>query len=213
VGIPDGHPIAQHTISYTLSPVTHRPVHIASDSVTEIASPGPLETTSLGRIESPLGSTTSSAHPPTSSSTAKSTEFGLDLARVFVSSSIELIDPLPAHLAQGLDERGFKDIPRMVAVLPISTNASKNGRNSDGRTLPYAVLLLGLNTRRAYDADYASWIESVGSGLSNQLTVVLQREADMRMMEEREQMDKAKTMFFTNVSHGKPMFQYFNCGC
>ena len=69
--------------------------------------------------------------------------------------------------------------------------------------LPHAVMLLGLNTRRPYDADYAAWLESVGAGLSNQLTVVLQREADTRMIEERERMDKAKTMFFTNVSHGE----------
>ncbi|CAE6427624.1 unnamed protein product [Rhizoctonia solani] len=200
VGVPDDHPIAPSTIKYVLNPLTLRPYLNTFDADTEIDPSSVSDATSREDVPgSPMGSALSTTHPPTPSS--KLVELGLDLTKVFASGTIELVDPLPAHLAPGLDSRGFKDLPRMAAVMPISTNSTQSGRSAHGRALPCGVLLVGLNTRRAYDADYASWLESVGSGLSNQLTVVLQREADMRMMEERERMDKAKTMFFTNVSH------------
>ncbi|KAJ1307039.1 hypothetical protein OPQ81_008018 [Rhizoctonia solani] len=200
VGIPDDHPIAPPTIKYTVNPLTFRPHPNTYEAGVETGSPSGFDVTSREKLTgSPMESTSSTSHPPTTSS--KSNDSGLDFTKAFASGVIELVDPLPAHLAQGLDGRGFKDLPRMAVVVPISTNSNQAGRSAHGRTLPCGLLLLGLNTRRAYDADYASWLESVGSGLSNQLTVVLQREADMRMMEERERMDKAKTMFFTNVSH------------
>ncbi|CAE6472804.1 unnamed protein product [Rhizoctonia solani] len=200
LGIPDDHPIAPSTIQYALNPLTFRPHLSTLDSGIDIGSPSISDTTSRGNLPgSSIGSAPNTSHPPTPSS--KSIELGLDLTKVFASGSIEIVDPLPLHLAQGLDGRGFKDVPRMAAAMPISANSTQAGRAAHGRTLPCGILVVGLNTRRQYDADYASWLESVGSGLSNQLSVVLQREADMRMMEERERMDKAKTMFFTNVSH------------
>jgi hypothetical protein len=211
VGIPDGHPIAPPTIKYILNPVTCQVLHIESDSDPEVTtSSSPSETTPQENVvESSLGFAAKSDQLPTPSSTPKPLDLGLDMARIFLSGTIELVDPLPAHLTKGLDSRGFKDTPRAVAILPINTNSSQGGRNDIRSTLPSAVLVLGLNTRRAYDADYASWLESVGAGLSNQLTVVLQREADTRMIEERERMDKAKTMFFTNVSHGKQIQSFY----
>ncbi|CAE6499988.1 unnamed protein product [Rhizoctonia solani] len=200
VGIPDGHPIARRTIKYTLDPVTYRPVQTASE-YESLESPAISEATPrMPALGSPLGSVASTIHlPPTSP--VKGLEAAIDLARTFVSGNLELIDPIPAQLAQGLDGRGFKDVPRAAALVPINTYMSSNRGRQNGRLLPYAVLLLGLNTRRPYDADYASWLESVGGSLSNQLTVVLQREADMRLIEEQERIDKAKTLFFTNVSH------------
>ncbi|ELU37252.1 HisKA domain-containing protein [Rhizoctonia solani AG-1 IA] len=201
IGIPDDHPIAPPIIKYTLNSLTFRPQLHTYDSGVDVGSSGVSETTSRGNAPgSPMGSAASNQRPADSSN---STDSGLDITKAFASGSIELVDPLPVHLAEGLDARGFKDLPRMAAIMPISTNSTQGGRSVHGRTLPYGVLLLGINTRRAYDADYASWLESLGSALSNQLTAVLQREADMKMMEERERMDKAKTMFFTNVSHGK----------
>ncbi|KAH7327639.1 hypothetical protein B0J17DRAFT_772105 [Rhizoctonia solani] len=181
IGIPSGHVMAKETIEYTLDPVTYRIVRGRSDSMsTPDASPVP--------VRPPL------IPPPVSSTSSIQTHLGLDMTDVLVSRSIELIDPLPAHLAQGLDGRGFKDLPRTAAILPISTSSSTS-------PVPHAVLVVGLNTRRAYDADYAAWLESLRAGMSNQLNVVLRREADTRMIVEREKMDKAKTMFFTNISH------------
>jgi hypothetical protein len=208
VGIPEGHPIIPPTIKYTLDPATYRPVQLPSDSNADRMSVEPSDvtlrmTTALGSPLTLSASTSASTGGSSSSVPSISTTTQLNIASVFGSGAVELVDPLPPFLAQGLDGRGFKDLPRAAALLPISTNSGQGRTGEHGRTLPHAVLLVGLNTRRAYDADYAAWLESVCAGLSNQLTVVLQREADAKMIEERERMDKAKTMFFTNVSHGE----------
>ncbi|KAG8705200.1 hypothetical protein FRC08_001781 [Ceratobasidium sp. 394] len=203
VGIPNGHPIVPPVIKYALDPVTYSPVQLSSDlgaseSLSLDGTPRGVTALSSPIATNPTISVASGGHssPPAGSSTR------LNFASVFVSGSVEIVDPLPPFLAQGLNGRGFRDTPRAAAFLPICTSGKGNGGASDhGRTLPHAVLLLGLNTRRAYDADYAAWLESVCAGLSNQFSVVLQREADARMIEEQERMDKAKTMFFTNVSH------------
>ncbi|CAE6393946.1 unnamed protein product [Rhizoctonia solani] len=199
IGIPNGHPIARPTVKYTLDPVTYQPVQVVSEPE-YLDSPATSDATPrIPILGSPLGSTASTMQlPPTSP--IKGLEEGIDLARVFASGGMEVIDPLPSQLAQGLDGRGFKDVPRAAALLPINTYMSPNRGRQNG-LLPVCILVLGLNTRRPYDADYASWLESVGASLSNQLTVVLQREADRKLIEEQERIDKAKTMFFTNVSH------------
>ncbi|KAF8689719.1 His Kinase A (phosphoacceptor) domain, partial [Rhizoctonia solani] len=200
LGIPDGHPIARQVIKYTLDPVTYRPIQVLSEP-DNIESPATVTeaTPRLSMFGSPMGSVSSTIHLPPTSPT-KGMELGIDLSKIFASGTVELIDPLPSQLAQGLDGRGFKDIPRAAALLPINMYSQNRSRHN-GRLLPYAVLLVGLNTRRPYDADYASWLEGMAANLSNQLTVVLQREADMKLIEEQERIDKAKTMFFTNVSH------------
>ncbi|KAF8603915.1 hypothetical protein BDV93DRAFT_523067 [Ceratobasidium sp. AG-I] len=207
VGVPEGHPIAQPTVTYTLDPVTYHAIQPLPDLSLDKFSLEALDTTpkSTPDLASPV--TISASRMPSqtrhssSSSSSGSPPPRLNMASVFLSGGVELVDPLPPALAEGLDGRGFKDLPRAAALLPINANSSQGGSRSHARTLPRAVLLLGLNTRRAYDADYAAWFESVCAGLSNQLSVVLQREADTKMIEERERMDKAKTMFFTNVSH------------
>ncbi|KAF8761295.1 His Kinase A (phosphoacceptor) domain [Rhizoctonia solani] len=201
LGIPNEHSIARQVIKYTLDPVTYRPIQVLSEP-DNIESPATVTeaTPRLSMFGSPMGSVSSTIHLPPTSPT-KGLELGIDLSKVFASGTVELIDPLPSQLAQGLDGRGFKDIPRAAALLPINMYSQNRSRHN-GRLLPYAVLLVGLNTRRPYDADYASWLEGMAANLSNQLTVVLQREADMKLIEEQERIDKAKTMFFTNISHG-----------
>ncbi|CAE6344687.1 unnamed protein product [Rhizoctonia solani] len=177
IGIPSGHPMAKETVEYTLDPVTYRIMRGRSNSISDLSSVS---------TRPPLVS------PPHSSSSVQSST-GLDMSSVLVSKSIELIDPIPTHLAKDLNRRAFKDVPRTAAIIPITAPASPS--------LPQCVLVVGLNTRRGYDAEYASWLENLSAAMSNQLSGVLQREADIRMIVERERMDKAKTMFFTNVSH------------
>lgn len=65
------------------------------------------------------------------------------------------------------------------------------------------MLIVGLNTRRPYDADYARWLNAVATAFSNRLMVVLQMEADAEIMRERIRLDKAKSKFFMTVSHGE----------
>ncbi|KAG8747317.1 hypothetical protein FRC10_001496 [Ceratobasidium sp. 414] len=197
VGVPDGHPVAPKVTRYTLDPMSYQPIQMPTESNRDPASSAPSEPTPHAQRNSPLPA---AARASSSPSTNSQPPVGLEFASVLASGHIELADPLPASFASGLDSRGFGDTPRAAALLPISTSSGRRATGV-GKSLPYAVLLVGLNTRRAYDADYAAWLESLCAALSNQLSLVLQREADARMIEEREKMDKAKTLFFTNASH------------
>jgi hypothetical protein len=199
IGIPEGHPAAQKVIKYTLDPVTYQPLQPPTEANREPTSPAPSEPTPSSQPDTlPPGPVRTGSHSSTGS---QPPSVELEFASIFASGHMELVDPLPPQLASGLGGRGFGDTPRAAALLPISTSIGQ-GTTTEGRPLPQAVLFTGLNTRRAYDADYSAWLESMGAALSNQLTVVLQREADARMIEERDKMDKAKTAFFTNASHG-----------
>ncbi|QRV89873.1 response regulator receiver [Ceratobasidium sp. AG-Ba] len=197
IGIPEGHPAGQKIIKYVLDPMTYQPLQVPGDSARDPVSPAPSEPTPRAQPNSlPPGPTRTGSN----SSIGSQPAVGIELASVLASGHIEIVDPLPERFATGLEGRGFGDTPRAAALLPISTSFGR-GTNRGGKPLPQAVLLVGQNTRRPYDADYAAWLESMCVALSNQLTVILQREADMKMMEEREKMDKAKTLFFTNASH------------
>ncbi|KAG9121848.1 hypothetical protein FRC07_002026, partial [Ceratobasidium sp. 392] len=198
VGVPEGHPAARKLIKYTLDPMTYQPIQMPTESNRDPASPAPSEPTPRAQYNSlpPAPARTGSS----SSTSSQYSPVDLEFASALASGHIELVDPLPANFAAGLGGRGFRETPRAAALLPISTSFGRGAARRD-KPLPYAVLLVGLNTRRAYDADYAAWLESVRAALSDQLTLVLQREADVRMIEEREKMDKAKTLFFTNASH------------
>ncbi|KAF8602883.1 hypothetical protein BDV93DRAFT_523732 [Ceratobasidium sp. AG-I] len=187
VGIPDNHPAAQKLIKYTLDPVTFQPISRESAQIS--ASPS-----IPGAFPHPTLRTNSD-----STLSSQSDLNGWEFATLFASGHIELVDPLPPGFATGLGERGFGDVPRVAAMLPIWAGVGRSG--AEGHSLPQAILLTGLNTRRAYDADYAAWLESLSASLGSQLTAIMQRESDAKMMEEREKMDKAKTMFFTNASH------------
>ncbi|KAG9099125.1 hypothetical protein FS749_002085 [Ceratobasidium sp. UAMH 11750] len=198
VGVPDGHPAAQKVMGCTLDPTTYQPIQMPADSNRDPTSPAPFEPTPRAQYNTlpPASARTTS----NSSSNSQPPPIGLEFASVLASGQIELVDPLPVSFASGLNGRGFGDTPRAAALLPVNTSFGRRATRV-GKSLPYAVILVGLNTRRAYDADYAAWLESLCAALSNQLSLVLQREADAKMIEEREKMDKAKTLFFTNVSH------------
>ncbi|KAG8766785.1 hypothetical protein FRC12_006660 [Ceratobasidium sp. 428] len=191
IGVPEGHPAAQKLIKYTLDPIAFQPIQIPAELARDPTSPAPSEPTPRAEPNSlPFAPVRTGSSSSTSSQTPTA---GLEFASVLASGHIEILDPLPAKFASGLDGRGFRDIPRAAALLPISSSFGQ-GVTRRGKPLPHAVILVGLNTRRAYDADYSAWLESVCGALSDQLTLVLQREADARMIEERERMDKAKTV-------------------
>ncbi|CAE6469443.1 unnamed protein product [Rhizoctonia solani] len=197
LGIPDGHPMNQQEIKYILDLDTYSPVRNPLDS-------GSLDFDNQSErppMNSSLGSSTSTLRLATSTSSNGS--IGIDLTGVFASGAMEIIEPLSVDFAQGLNTRGFKDIPRAVAVIPISIDVSLDRGSANIRRLPHAVVVLGLNTRRAYDTDYAIWLKGLGAILSSHLRVVLQREVGKELVHEQEKMDKAKTLFFTNISHGK----------
>jgi GAF domain-containing protein len=64
-----------------------------------------------------------------------------------------------------------------------------------------AVLVCGLNPRRAFDAEYRSFLALVIEDLAAGLASARVREQERRQVEALAAVDEAKTRFFSNVSH------------
>ncbi len=66
---------------------------------------------------------------------------------------------------------------------------------------PYGVLVAGLNRHRPLDDGYRSFVQLVAGHLAGALTDARAYELERRRAEDLAEVDRAKTDFFTNVSH------------
>ena len=78
-----------------------------------------------------------------------------------------------------------------AAVLPLSTP----GEEAQG------FLVAGISTRRRFDADYRDFLNLVASTLASVLAAARRSEDERRRADMLAELDRAKTTFFSNVSH------------
>jgi PAS domain S-box-containing protein len=69
------------------------------------------------------------------------------------------------------------------------------------KTNPIAVLSTTLNPYREFDNDYRNFIQLVANQISTEVSNVLAIEEERKRTEALAEIDKAKTLFFTNISH------------
>ncbi|WP_245768539.1 ATP-binding protein [Stigmatella aurantiaca] len=72
---------------------------------------------------------------------------------------------------------------------------------SSGQAAPLGVLVVGLSPNRALDEGYASFYELMASQVSVALRNARASEEERRRAEQLAELDRAKTAFFSNVSH------------
>ena len=82
--------------------------------------------------------------------------------------------------------------PELVQALTITSSIAG---------APEARLVLGLNPQRPYDAAYRGFVELVAGQLGAALTNARAYEIERERAETLAQLDRAKTVFFSNVSH------------
>ena len=70
-----------------------------------------------------------------------------------------------------------------------------------GRPEPAGLLVAGLNPYRALDQEYRGFLELVAGQIASSLASVRAREAERERAEALAELDRAKTDFFSNVSH------------
>lgn len=87
---------------------------------------------------------------------------------------------------------GWHQPPRQAAVVPIAQGA---------QAAPYGHLVVGLNPFRAVDPAYADFLDLVAGQLAAAITDARAFELEQRRAETLAELDRAKTDFFTNVSH------------
>ncbi len=70
-----------------------------------------------------------------------------------------------------------------------------------GQAQPYGYMVAGVNPYCPTDHDYTSFVELIPQYLSTGITASRTYDAERRRAEQLEELDRAKTAFFSNVSH------------
>lgn len=86
----------------------------------------------------------------------------------------------------------FEEPPKSAVILPITAPGSDS---------PLLYVVSGVSARRALDSAYMSFYEMLKSTISAAVNNVRAYEEDQKRVEALAQIDKAKTAFFSNVSH------------
>ena len=87
---------------------------------------------------------------------------------------------------------GLEKPPRQAAIVPIA---------QQGQTQAAGLLIVGLNPYRPFDEAYAGFIDLIGAQIAAGLASARAYEAERRRAEALAEIDRAKTAFFSNVSH------------
>jgi PAS domain S-box-containing protein len=102
-----------------------------------------------------------------------------------------VIDALPAE-GDDLPETVWGKPPQKAVVVPIA---------EQGRDAPAGFLVAGLNPFRPFDAAYSGFVDLVAGQVAAGLANVRAHAAERRRAEALAELDRAKTAFFSNVSH------------
>src|SRR4051794_31422405 len=84
--------------------------------------------------------------------------------------------------------------PSSAVAVPMATSAHDHGPTT-------GFLVVGLNPHRAFDDAYRGFVELVGGQIASGLVNAGSYEAERRRAESLAELDRAKTDFFSNVSH------------
>ena len=76
-------------------------------------------------------------------------------------------------------------------VIPAITDGSQ----------PQVVLIVGLNPRWPFRETYANWLQLIGKQPVTHIAIVKGYETEVAKMKELAQLDRAKTVFFSDVNH------------
>jgi GAF domain-containing protein len=113
------------------------------------------------------------------------------LRRVYDTAAVELVSDLPARFGP-LPGGPWPESPEAAFVLPVTT---------PGQARPTGFLITGLSPRRAVDADYRSFFDLIAGHVATAVANARAYEGEKRRAEALAELDRAKTAFFSNVSH------------
>jgi DNA-binding NtrC family response regulator/signal transduction histidine kinase len=113
------------------------------------------------------------------------------LARVAATGKAEHVEALET-LFGPLPGGAWPAVPQSALVLPI---------NFPGHKSPATILVAAVNPRKALDADQRAFFDSVAAQLATTLADVLAHEEQRKRSEALAELNRAKTAFFSNVSH------------
>ncbi|GCE50810.1 PAS domain S-box-containing protein [Thermosporothrix hazakensis] len=102
-----------------------------------------------------------------------------------------LIDDIQQRFG-ALPTGAWKKMPHQAAILAVAPS---------GQTGQAGALIVGLNPYRLFDESYQGFLKLVCSQISNSIANAQAYEEERKRAEALEEIDRAKTLFFSNVSH------------
>lgn len=115
---------------------------------------------------------------------------GINLSRVVEENSATCV--ATGDSWQDLPKGAWDIMPHHYVHVPIK---------SPNKKFPLAILTAGLNPYRKFDSGYKDFLQLIADQVSQGVHNALAYEAERRRAEVMEELDKAKTLFFTNISH------------
>jgi len=115
------------------------------------------------------------------------------IQRALEQRTLLRVDDLQARFGSALEGCGpYAEPPRTAVLLPI---------HPAGAPAPLGCLIVGVSPRRALDPAYQAFFESLSTTFTTALGNVRAYEQEQRRADELAALDRAKTAFFSNVSH------------
>ena len=112
-------------------------------------------------------------------------------ARCSASHAVEQVDDVAVRLGDVVCGP-YDAAPRSALVVPLTL---------PGQQELFGVVVAGVSVRRALDAEYRNFYELLGAAVNTAVGNVIAYEQEQRRAEELAKIDRAKTAFFSNVSH------------
>ena len=114
------------------------------------------------------------------------------LAHAMQSAETIVVEDLPRHFPEGLPQGPWPQAPSRAVLLrlPVTGEAGRSG-----------VLVVGLNPFRLLDEDYSGFLGLVVGQIAAAIASADAYEEERRRAEALAEIDRAKTAFFSNVSH------------
>src|SRR5262249_25255653 len=113
------------------------------------------------------------------------------LRQAFDTAAVELVSDLAARFGP-LPGGPWPESSEAALILPIA---------APGQAHPTGLLVAGLSPRRVVDVDYRSFFDLVAGHLATAIANARAYEEERKRAEALAEIDRAKTAFFSNVSH------------
>ena len=111
--------------------------------------------------------------------------------QVMESGDAVLVEHLARHFS-GLPTGEWAQPPQRAILLPIAQQGQKR---------PAGVFVAGLNPHREFADDFKGFLALLSNQIAGAISNAVAYEAERRRAEELAELDRAKTQFFSNVSH------------
>lgn len=117
---------------------------------------------------------------------------GWPLSEALQTKSMIVVDDLAERFGEALPKGPWSDPPRQALVVPILSNVADQLAG---------FMVAGISSRLKLDDSYRSFIELAASQIAGAIAIARAYEEARNRAEALAEIDRAKTVFFSNVSH------------